>query len=492
MKWNANTPLYLYRVGQEPGNNGDGNEEMISNTFMTTNYDEAKDYYHETYSLGEDVGFIYTDFVYMEDLIANAGDNICTILDKIKNYLGNFEYFYDVDGNFIFREIRNYINTSQAKYILNGANNPEIDLNPDAMTITSTNNNNYIMYANKSKTVYDFTNSNIVVSYSNTPQYNMIKNDFIVWGIRTTPTGTTKPIRYHLAFDKKPKPGNTYPCFFYIDPEDNLMKAKKPIEYKTYTDIVKSPGAYGVFYMAKDTGKIYIWKDKQYIEWTEPMTEITTVDWRSELYLQGVQAEPYGIESNYYYTELNAEWPKIYDLKAGEFFPELVKTPNNMDYFLDFIEGNAMTEKYSISNIGRRSIIINDEKINCVFEPIIPDYVLIEVETDETTDKAEECYKRGQKYIQVDKSIYSALVTGGTFNSAYNKIRELLYQYTSYNESITLQTLPIYYLEPNSRISVNDVESNIYGDYMISTISIPLGATGSQMTISATRALERI
>ena len=302
MKWNANTPLYLYRVGQEPGNNGDGNDEMISNTFMTTNYDEAKDYYHETYSLGEDVGFIYTDFVYMEDLIANAGDNICTILDKIKNYLGNFEYFYDVDGNFIFREIRNYINTSQAKYILDGANNPERDLNPDAMTITSTNNNNYIMYANKSKTVYDFTNSNIVVSYSNTPQYNMIKNDFIVWGIRTTPTGTTKPIRYHLAFDKKPKPGNTYSCFFYIDPEDNLMKAKKPIEYKTYTDIVKNPGAYGVFYMAKDTGKIYIWENKQYIEWTKPMTEITTVDWRSELYLQGVQAEPYGIESNYYYS----------------------------------------------------------------------------------------------------------------------------------------------------------------------------------------------
>ena len=473
MKWVGNTPLYLCKLTD------DNNTVSIS---YTIDYDKVKKM-EETYSsfeykkitAGGNVGYVYTDFTYPGELIANAGDSVCSILDKIKGVLGNFEYFYDLDGNFVFQEIKNYLNTTQAKTV-----------------IDKIETDDYIVNMGEGKSVYDFEDNMIVTSISSSPQYNMIKNDFIVWGIRTTPTGTTKPIRYHLAFDKKPKPGNTYPCFFYIDPEDNLMKAKKPIEYKTYTDIIKSPGAYGVFYMAKDTGKIYIWKDKQYIEWTEPMTEITTVDWRSELYLQGVQAEPYGIESNYYYTELNAEWPKIYDLKAGEFFPELVKAPNNMDYFLDFVEGNAMTEKYSISNIGRRSIVINDEKINCVFEPIIPDYVLIEVETDETTDKAEECYKRGQKYIQVDKSIYSALVTGGTFNSAYNKIRELLYQYTSYNESITLQTLPIYYLEPNSRISVNDVESNIYGDYIISTISIPLGATGSQMTISATRALERI
>ncbi|MGN0992863.1 MAG: hypothetical protein ACI4PE_02985 [Bacilli bacterium] len=82
------------------------------------------------------------------------------------------------------------------------------------------------------------------------------------------------------------------------------------------------------------------------------------------------------------------------------------------------------------------------------------------------------------------------LAGGGSKNSAYNKVRELLYQYTSYNESITLQSVPIYHLEPNTRIGVRDIESNIYGDYMISTISIPLDISGT-MTISATRALER-
>jgi hypothetical protein len=32
------------------------------------------------------------------------------------------------------------------------------------------------------------------------------------------------------------------------------------------------------------------------------------------LYLQGVAAEPYGVESNYYYTELANEWPKLFEI----------------------------------------------------------------------------------------------------------------------------------------------------------------------------------
>ena len=49
----------------------------------------------------------------------------------------------------------------------------------------------------------------------------------------------------------------------------------------------------------------------------------------------------------------------------------------------------------------------------------------------------------------------------------------------------------IYYLDVNSRITVQDRKSGIYGDYIIKSISLPLSA-GSTMTISASRALERI
>ena len=46
--------------------------------------------------------YILTNFIYPGELIAKPGDTVAGILDKIKNVLGNFEYFYDIDGHFRF------------------------------------------------------------------------------------------------------------------------------------------------------------------------------------------------------------------------------------------------------------------------------------------------------------------------------------------------------------------------------------------------------
>jgi hypothetical protein len=47
-------------------------------------------------------GYRLTELTYAGELIANVGEALTSILDKIKNMLGNFEYFYDVNGRFIF------------------------------------------------------------------------------------------------------------------------------------------------------------------------------------------------------------------------------------------------------------------------------------------------------------------------------------------------------------------------------------------------------
>lgn len=83
------------------------------------------------------------------------------------------------------------------------------------------------------------------------------------------------------------------------------------------------------------------------------------------------------------------------------------------------------------------------------------------------------------------------LANGGVLKSAYEEIRKELYQYTSYNEQISLTVLPIYYLEPNIRITVKDEDSDIKGDYMIRTISLPLDING-MMNLSCVKVLERI
>ena len=475
MKWTGSNPLYITQYtsttsGIQYGATTD--KEQVDEALAAGTIDS-----YTKYKSGQDVGYIYTDFVYPGELIGDAGNSVCDILDKIKSALGNYEYFYDLDGNFIFQEIKNYLNTSKSTTDLNDMEQ-----------------NDYLIDITKGKSVYTFDDSFLISSYSNAPQYSMIKNDYIVWGMREdATTGATYPIRYHLAIDTKPQTGNTYKVFFYDDPDDGIRKAKRPIQFST-RDGFPTQGAEDTFYLALDTNIVYKWDTEQntYVMFATQTKDITTTDWRTELYLSGAQAEGFSLDTNNYYTELNNEWPKMYDIENGEFYEEYEKDPSSLDYFLDFIDSSAAIGELSISNIGKRSKIVVDEDINCIFEREIPNLVMIDASQDSAivTEQREEAQRKGQDYIQVTGAIYNLLATGGTQNSAFERVKELIYQYTSYNESITLQCLPIYYLDVNQRITVNDSKSNIYGDYMINSISIPLNIS-SMMTISATRALER-
>ena len=475
MKWTGSNPLYITQYtsttsGVQYGATTD--KEQVDEALAAGTIDS-----YTEYKSGQDVGYIYTDFIYPGELIGDAGNSVCDILDKIKSALGNYEYFYDLDGNFIFQEIKNYLNTSKSTTDLNDMEQ-----------------NDYLIDITKGKSVYTFDDSFLISSYSNAPQYSMIKNDYIVWGMREdATTGATYPIRYHLAIDTKPQTGNTYKVFFYDDPDDGIRKAKRPIQFST-RDGFPAQGAEDTFYLALDTNIVYKWDTEQntYVMFATQTRDITTTDWRTELYLSGAQAEGFSLDTNNYYTELNNEWPKMYDIENGEFYEEYEKDPSSLDYFLDFIDSSAAIGELSISNIGKRSKIVVDEDINCIFEREIPNLVMIDASQDSAivTEQREEAQRKGQDYIQVTGTIYNLLATGGTQNSAFERVKELIYQYTSYNESITLQCLPIYYLDVNQRITVNDSKSNIYGDYMINSISIPLNIS-SMMTISATRALER-
>jgi len=55
------------------------------------------------YIFGEDVGYKITPFTYPGDLTLKAGDSVVTLLDKIRTTLGNYEFYYDVWGHFVFQ-----------------------------------------------------------------------------------------------------------------------------------------------------------------------------------------------------------------------------------------------------------------------------------------------------------------------------------------------------------------------------------------------------
>jgi hypothetical protein len=599
MKWTGDKPLYRQETVTEKGT------QIIYQT------ESPPDDTWDKFETGSDIGYIYSDFYYPGELIGDAGSSVVSILDKIKGILGNYEYFYDLDGNFVFQEIKNYLNTSKSTVDLKRIKDEETGvITKDPFEINS-DSNHYFTDKRKGDAEYVFDKGEIITSYSNSPQYANVKNDFIVWGARETVEGHTLPIRYHLAIDDKPKVGNQYSCFYFED-ANKVKRAKYPIKFNSFKEF-PTIGEIEKVYMVDSEEeedksypryKAFIWNPEKdyyintkdsyfgnlpveknengekrtveiekeiesfiypeakiekesrsyiidenmvsedgtidikelfkkidntkervskieaclreagqmpkfetqkvqcYVSHYHPIldedgfflqpTTFETTDWRTELYLSGTLADSqFGINSNYYYTELVNEWPKIYDIEKREFKEEALKDPYKLDYYLDFIDSSAEISKISISNIGRRTKVINSNDINCIFEREIPDCVLIESGQKDSLKLQLECFDKGQKCSLVSSEIYSRIVPGGTHNSAYNEIRNLLYQYTSFNESISIQMIPLYFLNPNIRITVRDDESGINGDYIINTISIPLDINGTT-SLSCSKALERI
>ena len=474
MKWTGSEPLY-YLEDQTSG----------SKFFLETNQITGLEV-KGSYEYGQDVCYVNEPFVYPGKLECNAGETVASVLDKIKNTLGNYEWFYDINGRFVFQEIKNYLNTSLSKTLL--------ELSPS----------DYSVIPNLSSSVFTFgkEEKNLISSISNNPQYQNIKNDFIVWGNVKTGTGVDKPIRYHLVLGEKPQISlDKYEAIVYKDAR-GLWAI---ISVNNNDKVVKLSGNQNLNVEKDDKSKYYIVNNKVCRYSKEANNFITDEnyeycylkvrDWRTQLYFNGI-FESSTFAKNPYAAELASEWPKIYDIKKTcETNSAVVKTyigdykdtknTSGYEYWIDIIENN----EFSVNSIGRRQKIVSGNNVNCLFSPTVPNFVLLAADGD-TEEERKLAEEKGQEVIQVSEKVYNNLSLGGGYNSAFDKIKELLYLHTSYNESISLTTIPIYHLEPNTRITVHDEELGIGGDYVIKSISLPLAYNGTS-TISATKIVEK-
>lgn len=412
------------------------------------------------YENGDVIGKRLEEAYSTQNITANPGDSVTTILDKIKSELGNYEYFYDLDGNFIFREIKNYINTSYSSSL-----EKSIDLEIK----------NFIIDQTKGKSIYNFTNSNLITSYSNAPKRDEIKNEFIIWGKKH---GTEATIRYRLAIDKKPTLNFHTDLVFYND--NGIIKAGK-----FTTNDVKN---INLFY--NDKNKWFKYNGLEYEDITDKVVDWgsrTSNDWRTELYYQGLNSLAAGLAINAYFEDLREEWPKIFDLVKNEFYQKSLENPYDLNYYLDFIDTSSDIANIGVNVIGRQTKTESNDKINCVFTYNIPDRYWT-VDTYET----KEVQNRGYKACQMeDKLMLEFMFNTGSPNDAYTRARELLYTHTQWGNAISIAGIPIYYLEPNHRITVNDNVSGIHGDYLINSISLPLDISGT-MTLSCSKVLEKL
>lgn len=70
-------------------------------------------------------------------------------------------------------------------------------------------------------------------------------------------------------------------------------------------------------------------------------------------------------------------------------------------------------------------------------------------------------------------------------------LEERMYNDTYCIETVSMNIIPIYYLQPNTRIYIRDDNSKIDGEYIVSRFTIPLTYNGT-MSISATKIADRI
>lgn len=435
VKWMGDTPVYF-------------NEDYSSVRF------DDNDQFPHMFTYGQDVGYQMTSFTYPGELVLNAGDTVVTLLDKIVGTLGNYEYFYNVDGKFIFQEIKNYLNTGS----------PILELSVE----------DYVKSYNNAKFLYSLTDLDTTTAITRNPKYDNVKNDFYVWGSRTTAAGAEVAIRYHLAIDDKPDIELADKYMWEIKSEEsNLI-----IRYE-FTDQKIQPDSEG----------------------TITLIGVPCDEWREELYRRALDAQvTNSVYDNYYDSELIAEWRGLYDPMnsnwdaTNHWNSDVFNDPGAINFWLDFIDTSSALGKYSIKNIGRRTKVVNNNDIKVVYNSEVPDVVFYQT-SQYSTDEAKELRDYydyiGQPYFASTDQFYESLYVSSTGSSCFDKIREMMYQNLCYNTTISLTCLPKYYIEPNNIIRIEDRDSNVYGNYQITQYSLPLAYNGT-MSITATEVLTRV
>ena len=537
---------------------------------------------------GETAGYRETTLTYAGDLILNAGQAVTNMLDKIVQQLGDFEYFYDVDGKFIFQKKKTYFNTSWNNAVTNDRGDTYYESN-----------------AALSQYSYEFARGTIVESFSNKPNLLNIRNDWALWGTMTGASGVDIPIHMRYAIDDKPesytslrtgKFYSTNPILVAQHPDSLLVDWREVIfqmawdnakyqshveeltyafynnyyhydlnkidnnDYKyyyrydfdkksmirigTYDELIDeikkenfifgpeknlSVGEYrldnkgqripediSMYDETTDEGKANIeFHKKHYVVIPYPV-EKEIIDWNST----------WGTKYDAYYTDMLTFWRDIYNpdrnhkffTKVNQYNEELISfdqetwdawrnnhywnptimectnepsmikfiDPGMLKFWLEFIDTNSDLGQYRVSLIGRRSKAINDDKIKAIFYRETPGVLFI----DPTSNQP----KEGQlNYVRMNLvgglSNYFIMSTQG--KSAKEEMDTLIYETTYYQESITLNCLPIYYLSPNTKIKVEDELTGIRGEYLVKSFNYSLTHDG-MMSITATRAMDRI
>ena len=426
----------------------------------------------------EIAGYRSTDLTYPDELIVAPGETVTTALDKIKNMLGNYEYFYDLDGRFVFQEKKTFLNTAFSQFYSGDDTEQFIDYTKD-------------------KYVYTFSNNEAVVSVARSPAVGNIKNDFTIWGEKKTASGGTIPIHMRYAIDEKP--------ITYVSWANSLEKNQSEYPAKTYTTLPAPE-------VDQDKNTVYNcdWRELIYqmaldfrkFGTYDPLSEKPIQDPDFNLTIRELNpdlCDEKGLTGyEQYYIDLQGFWRVLYNPfhswennekydqedyfmdsnSKFQYWTQQLKEPENLIFWFDFLDTTGDLGKFSVKEIGHRAMAKTEDSVTAIKFRDTPPFIY-------TTGQEEDIEGTGFDFIKVtpeEMEIMFSVSSQGT--DAETWINDNIYKNTLATETITLNTIPIYYLKPNALIDL--ITSDIYlnGEYIINKISYSLSHNGT-MTISA-------
>jgi hypothetical protein len=173
-----------------------------------------------------------------------------------------------------------------------------------------------------------------------------------------------------------------------------------------------------------------------------------------------------------YYDDANLYWNK-----------NVSTNPSALNYWFDFLDTEGELSQFNVKAIGSRTKAVNETTVKSIYFRETPT-VIYGVPNGEGIN--------GYKYININQAIADNMFTiSAQGKSAKDRLDELLYTHGYCSESATVTTIPIYYLQPNTRIHLYDPETKLDGDYIVSKITISLAYNGT-MQLTVTKAAQTI
>lgn len=174
--------------------------------------------------------------------------------------------------------------------------------------------------------------------------------------------------------------------------------------------------------------------------------------------------------------------------------PDVLDNPEALNFWFDFLDTTGDLNKYTVSNIGQRTKATNDTTIKAIYFRETPNVIFYLTEDEKEKSKRKflsKWIKPGYSYIHIPAGLDNLFAISSRGKNAMDVIDEYLYSYTYPASAVNLNTIPIFYLSPNTLIYVEDKDTGIIGEYIAQKFSFQFGTT-AQMTINAVQTAKRL